>query len=123
MIRNNLLFLLLSLLSGSAFAHHSFAMFDHDKNVTLVGTVKEFQWTNPHCWIQLLVADPYGNQVEWGVELDSPRSLVRTGWKPEVVKPGDKITLVIHPKTDGTNAGGYVSGIAADGSALSPKGK
>jgi hypothetical protein len=123
MIRNNLLILLLSLLSGSAFAHHSFAMFDHDKNVTLVGTVKEFQWTNPHCWIQLLVADPYGNQVEWGVELDSPRSLVRTGWKPEVVKPGDKITLVIHPKTDGTNAGGYVSGVAADGSALSPKGK
>jgi hypothetical protein len=123
MIRNNLVFLLLSTFSGAAFAHHSFAMFDHDKNVTLVGTVKEFQWTNPHCWIQLLVEDPSGSQVEWGVELDSPRSLVRTGWRPEVVKPGDRITLVIHPKTDGSNAGGYVSGIAADGSALSPKGK
>lgn len=98
-------------------------MFDHDKKVTLVGTVKEFQWTNPHCWIQLLVEDPSGSQVEWGVELDSPRSLVRTGWKPGVIKPGDKITLVVHPKTDGTMAGGYVSGIAADGSALSPKGK
>jgi hypothetical protein len=123
MIRNSLVFLLLSTVNSSAFAHHSFAMFDHDKKVTLVGTVKEFQWTNPHCWIQLLVEDPNGSQVEWGVELDSPRSLVRTGWKPEVVKPGDKITLVIHPKTDGTNAGGYVSGTAADGSALSPKGK
>jgi Family of unknown function (DUF6152) len=115
--------LFMSLLSIPAFGHHSFAMFDHDKQVTLVGTVKEFQWTNPHCWIQLLVASADGTPLEWGIELDSPRSLVRTGWGPQLVKVGDKITVVVYPKKDGTNAGGYHSGIAADGTALPPKGR
>lgn len=76
---------LLLVFAGTAFAHHSFAMFDSQREVTLVGTVKEFQWTNPHCWIQLLVAGADGTAVEWGIELDSPRSLVRTGWGPQLV--------------------------------------
>ncbi len=112
----------LSLFAGTAAAHHSFEMFDRQKEVTLAGTVKEFQWTNPHCWIQLLVPRADGTEVEWGIELDSPRSLVRSGWGPRLVKAGDKITVVVHPKRDGTAAGGYHSGIAANGTALPPKG-
>jgi Family of unknown function (DUF6152) len=109
--------------AGTAIAHHSFEMFDRAKNVSLTGTVKEFQWTNPHCWIQLMVLGADGRPVEWGIELDSPRSLIRTGWKPHLIKPGDNITVVIHPKRDGSDAGGYLSGTAADGSVLPPKGK
>lgn len=115
--------LLLLTLNGHASAHHSFEMFDRAKSVSLTGTVKEFQWTNPHCWIQLLVPGADGTPVEWGIELDSPRSLLRTGWKPRLIKAGDNITVVVHPKRDGSDAGGYVSGTAADGSALPPKGK
>ena len=108
---------------NTAAAHHSFEMFDRLKSVTLTGTVNDFQWTNPHCWIQLMVPSADGAQVvEWGIELDSPRSLIRTGWKPRLIKAGDKITVIVHPKRDGTNAGGYVGGTAADGAALPPKG-
>jgi hypothetical protein len=115
--------LLLLVCAGAATAHHSFEMFDRARTVTLTGTVKEFQWTNPHCWIQLWVPSTDGTPVEWGIELDSPRSLIRTGWKPRLIKAGDSISVVIHPKRDGTEAGGYLSGTAADGSALPPKGK
>jgi len=106
------------LAASSAFAHHSHAMFDLDKQVTLVGTVKEFQWNNPHCWIQLLVADPKdptAAPVEWGVEMGAPLQLIRHGWKPSSLKPGDKITVVINPLRDGRPAGQIVSAIGPDG--------
>src|SRR5215510_10290906 len=64
-----------------AAAHHSGAMFDDTKSVTLVGTVKVFQWTNPHCWIQLLVPDKSGT-VEWSVELGAPFEVYRAGLRP-----------------------------------------
>ena len=70
------------LAANSAFAHHSHAMFDSEKQVTLVGTVKEFQWNNPHCWIQLLVPnldDPKAEPVEWAVEMGAPIQLLRHG--------------------------------------------
>jgi hypothetical protein len=106
------------LMASSASAHHSHAMFDTDKQVTLVGTVKEFDWNNPHCWIQLLVSDP--NQadavpVEWGVEMGAPIQLIRHGWKPSSLKPGDKITVVINPLRDGRPGGQIVSAIGPDG--------
>jgi len=106
------------LAAGPAFAHHSHAMFDTDKQVTLAGTVKEFQWNNPHCWIQLLVPDPNDPNappVEWGVEMGAPIQLVRHGWKPSSVKPGDKITVVVNPLRDGRPAGQIVSAIGSDG--------
>jgi Family of unknown function (DUF6152) len=107
-----------ALMASSAPAHHSHAMFDTDKQVTLVGTVKEFEWNNPHCWIQLLVPDPSNPTtapVEWGVEMGAPMQLVRHGWKPSSLKPGDKITVVINPLRDGRPAGQIVSAIGADG--------
>ena len=84
------------LMANSAFAHHSRSMFDQTKQITLAGTVKEFQWTNPHCWIQVLVPDPNNPQaapIEWGVEMGAPVELMRKGWKPRSLNPGDKVTI------------------------------
>ena len=74
-------------------AHHSFAMFDQSKLVPLQGTVKEFRWTNPHVFIQLLVKNEDGTDEEWSIEMTSPEHLARVGWKPGTLKPGDKVTL------------------------------
>ena len=86
-------------------AHHSFAMFDNEKELTLEGTIKEFQWTNPHTWTQVLVKDASGKEVEWSIEGGSPNSLSRAGWKRTSIKPGDKATLVIHPLKNGSPGG------------------
>jgi hypothetical protein len=109
------------LIASPAFAHHSHAMFDSEKKVTLVGTVKEFEWDNPHCWIQVLVPnpdDPNAAPVEWGVEMDSPLAMFRRGWKPGTLKVGDKITVVINPLRDGRPSGQYVSATGPDGKPL-----
>ena len=102
---------------GTAAAHHSPAMFDGSKEITLAGTVKEFQWTSPHCWIQLLVpnpAEPNAAPVEWGIEMDNPLGLSRHGWKPGSLKPGDRIVVVAHPQRDGSR-GAQVVSVAKDG--------
>lgn len=104
-------------LAPPSIAHHSFAMFDFQKNVTLVGSVKEFQWGNPHVFIDLLVPDAGGPHT-WSIELTSPSHLVRNGWKPTSLKTGDEVSIVIHPLRDGRNGGTYVSGAHADGSAV-----
>ncbi len=98
-------------------AHHSFAMFDQTKTVTLQGTVKQLQWTNPHCYLQVVV----GSQnvtAEWSLEMHSPLSMYRFGWKPGSFKPGDKVTVVLNPLKDGTNAGRLLSAIDASGRTL-----
>ncbi len=93
-----------------AFAHHSFAMFDSTKNMTLDGTIKDFQWTNPHSWVQIVVKDPAtGKEVEWSIEGGSPNGLARSGWKRTSLKPGDKAQVVIHPLKDGTAGGSLVT--------------
>jgi Family of unknown function (DUF6152) len=96
-------------------AHHSAAMFDDTKSVTLTGTVKQFQWTNPHCWIQMLVPEKGGSKVEWSVEMGAPFEVYRTGIRPATLKVGDPITVVIHPIRDGKRAGLFVSATRADG--------
>ena len=99
-------------------AHHSFAMFDQSKVVTLQGTVKDFRWTNPHVFIQLLVKNDSGAEDEWSIEMTSPEHLVRVGWKPGTLKPGDKISINIHPMHDNVKGGQYLSGIGPDGQPL-----
>lgn len=101
-------------LAGPCSAHHSFAMFDRTKTVTLQGNVKEFQWTNPHCFIQLLVPSSDG-AAEWSIEMHSPGASFREGWRPGTLKPGDKVTLVIHPVRDGSRGGQLLSATDADG--------
>jgi hypothetical protein len=107
-----------------AFAHHSFAMFDMEKNVTIEGTVKQVQWTNPHTWIQLLVPDATsGKEVEWSVEADSPNVLTRRGWSRKSIKAGDKAVLVIHPvKSDAAAKGGSLAAATVNGQRIGNQG-
>ncbi len=106
------------LTAAFAAAHHSFAQFDMEKTITITGTVKEFQWVNPHSWIQLMVTDDKGTEAEWSIEMSSPTSLIRQGWKPKTLKPGDKITIVSHPLRDGRPGGSFVTGTLEDGTKL-----
>jgi hypothetical protein len=92
-----------------ATAHHSFALFDAQKNMALEGQVKEFQWTNPHTWIQLIVVDAGGKEVEWSIEGSSAATMARQGWSRTALKPGDHVVVVIHPLKDGTRGGSLVS--------------
>ena len=107
----------LLLMTAQAWSHHSGAMFDDRKSATLSGTVRLFQWTNPHCWIQLVVPGQQGTS-EWSIEMGSPALLFRGGWRPKTLQPGDKITLQIRPLRDGTNGGLFLSGTLADGTAI-----
>jgi hypothetical protein len=104
-------------LSTPAFAHHSFAMFDNQKNLVLEGTIKEFQWTNPHSWIQVVVKDSAGKSVEWSIEGGSPNGLARSGWKRTSIKAGDKAVITIHPLKDGS-PGGSLAEITVNGQKL-----
>ena len=106
------------LASGAVFAHHSFAMFDQKKDVTLKGTVREFQWTNPHAFIHIEVPDASGSRNLWQVELNSPNNLKRQGWKSTSLKVGDAVTLVIKPLKDGSKGGLFVTVTLPDGSVL-----
>lgn len=101
-----------------ALAHHSFAMFESEKNMTLEGTVKEFQWTNPHTWIQLLVTGADGKVTEWSIEGGSPNGLRRQGWRAESIKAGDKVSVVIRPLKSGEPGGALVSVTLPDGKVL-----
>jgi len=101
-----------------AFAHHSFAMFDRTKETTIVGTVHEFQWTNPHSWIELDVANDNGSVDKWSIELNSPNNLSRQGWRSDSIKPGDKISVVIWPLRSGEKGGLFISLTLPDGSTL-----
>ncbi len=96
-------------------AHHSFAMFDPGQNLTLHGTVREVRWTNPHVFIQLLMAREGNTAQEWSIELTSPEHLARAGWKPGTLKSGDSVTLIVHPMRDGSFGAQFVSGIGPDG--------
>jgi hypothetical protein len=101
-------------------AHHSYAAFDRDKEVTLSGVVKEFQWNNPHAWIQVHVVDEKGRAVEWGIECGSPNMMARTGWRSTTLKPGDKIVAVVNPLKDGRPNASLVKITLADGKTLGP---
>jgi len=103
---------------GAASGHHSGAMFDSQKSVTLIGTVRLFQWANPHCWIQLFAPAADGRMVEWSVEMGSTTELYRSGWRPRTLHPGQKISVVVHPARDGSPGAAFVSATGEDGSAL-----
>ena len=104
--------------ASPVFAHHSFAMFDADSKVTIEGVVKEFQWTNPHAWIMVTVANAAGAAEPWAIEMNGPSGLVRQGWKPKTLTPGMPITLTIHPLKDGTHGGQFLAVTLPDGTQL-----
>ncbi|MDB6086930.1 MAG: hypothetical protein JWN43_4811 [Gammaproteobacteria bacterium] len=93
-----------------ALAHHSFAAYDHTKTLTLKGTVKTFQWTNPHVVIWFVVQPEGGGEPqEWSVETTSPGVLTRSGWTRHSVNPGDRVSIEFNPLRDGSRGGGLNS--------------
>jgi hypothetical protein len=98
---SGLIAILLSLFPPLAAAHHSTAEFDYTKHVTIKGTVKELQWTNPHSYIQLMVDGPAGAPVQWSVEIGSPSININMGWRKSSVKPGDIVTIELAPARNG----------------------
>ena len=100
-----------------AAAHHSFAMFDQKKVMTLAGTVHEFQWTNPHSFIELDVASG-GRTQRWSIELNSPNNLTRQGWRRTSLKAGERISVRIAPLRNGHAGGLFLDLRKADGRVL-----
>ena len=98
-----------SFLAAPAMAHHSYAMFDMTKNVTIEGTVKDFQWTNPHTFVQLDVKDAAGKDTNYAIETSSPNALYRQGWTRKSAKAGDHAVIVMHPLRDGSTGGSLVT--------------
>ncbi len=109
-------------LPAASQAHHSFAMFDGAKTSTIVGTIKAFQWTNPHVFIQI-VPNPgtvpgTTDDEAWSVELTSPGNLGRLGWTRTTLKPGDKVSIDLHPLRDGGHGGGFMAVTLPDGQVI-----
>jgi len=103
--------------SFSASAHHSFATFDAERQVTLQGIVKEFQWTSPHAWIILAVSES-GRAQQWAIQMNGPSGLARQGWQPKTLTPGMPVTMTIRPLRDGTNGGQFMEVTLPDGTVM-----
>src|SRR4029077_11078954 len=106
-----------STMSGQA--HHAFARFDSEREVTLEGTIREFQWTSPHAWIMLTV-DRKGRPEEWAIEMNGPAGLMGEGWEPRTLTPGMAVTTTVHPLRDGTNGGQFLKITLPDGTVIGP---
>jgi hypothetical protein len=104
--------------STAVWAHHSTAAYDYTRSMDLAGTVSAFQWTNPHMFIHVVVPDAQGKSTEWDIECGTPNINVRHGWKATDLKPGDKVSMKIHPMRDGSNAGTLMTVTLADGRLL-----
>jgi hypothetical protein len=98
-------------------AHHSGAMFDREHVLELKGTVKELQWSNPHVWLQVVVAES-GATKEWSLEANSPNALSRQGWRSTTFKPGDEVTVRFNPMKDGSAGGAFIGAKLADGKTI-----
>lgn len=105
-------------LAAPAQAHHSGSMFDRRQPKTLTGTVREFEWTNPHCYIQLAVLTDKGEMQEWSLEMGAPLHIYANGWRPTTLKPGDKVTVTIFPLRDGGRGGEVQAATTSDGKKL-----
>ena len=117
--------LFVALVAVPVLAHHGGANFDA-KTIVLTGTVKQFQFMNPHSWIQLDVEDQTGKVVEWNVEWGSPNSLGREGIRPSTFPVGAKVTLKVHPVKSAVPIASFVAAKLEDGTIVgnwdSPKG-
>ena len=111
------------LLAPPASAHHSFAMFDAEKTITLTGTVRELEWTNPHMWLYVMVQDASGKVQEYPLEMQGPGQSMKNGWKQDSVKPGDKVTVEMHPLRTGARGGQLMNVVLPSGQRLNVTGK
>jgi hypothetical protein len=106
------------LVSGPALAHHSFAMFDLGKTVTIQGTVVSFEMINPHSWLYVETKDSAGKTAEWALEMGGTGAMTRAGWQKDTVKAGDPIAVDIHPLKDGTHGGQFLRARLSGGKAI-----
>ncbi len=120
--RTGALWLTLAALPTAVPAHHSYAMFDMSQTVTLQGTIRDFQWTNPHSWIWIDVPNAQGTAEQWGIEGMSPNFLARRGWSKHTLNPGDKVSILIHPLKGAQHGGSFLSLTLADGSVMRQSG-
>ena len=104
--------------SQAALAHHSFSMFDLQRQVTVNGTVKQFQWTNPHAYIQVVAKDAQGRDVEWSMEMGAPMYLYARGWRPRTLRAGMDIKVTLNPLRNGRPGGVVRDVTTADGRAI-----
>jgi hypothetical protein len=98
-----------------AFAHHSHAMYDHSKQVSFNGTVTEFVFRNPHVFLYIDVKDANGATVNYPIEMSNLTNMISRGIGKATFKPGDKVTVNLHPLKDGRPGGSYVTILAPDG--------
>ena len=104
-----------ALSAHGALAHHSPVMFDQTQPRTMTGIVREFQWTNPHSYIQLIVKNAAGQDEEWSLEMGASVYLYNLGWRPSSVKAGDTLTVTLAPLRKGGNGGLLLKAATADG--------
>lgn len=105
-----------SIFVGQAvYSHHSNAMFDQERVVELAGVIEEFQFTNPHTWVQLMVEDDSGKPVEWSLEWGSPNNLGRQGIRPSTFPPGAEVSIRTYPMKDGSPGGLFIGARFSDG--------
>lgn len=104
--------------AGLALAHHSYSAFDMVEVRTVTGTIKKFDWTNPHTWIWIDVVNEQGVSETWGIEGMSPNFLARRGWNRNTLKQGDKISVTLHPLKTGEKGGTWVDAKRPNGERL-----
>ena len=105
--------------AAPALSHHSNVAYEVTKVITVTGTVKEFEWVNPHTWLHLVVEDEKGGKVEWAAEGRAPGILLRAGWTRASLKPGEKVTVDMSPAKDGSKTSIIARVTKADGTILS----
>jgi hypothetical protein len=110
--------LALAAAATAAFAHHSGAMFDHERTQRITGVITEFLWNNPHASFKLEVKAAGATPVVWAIEMNAPNNLVREGWKRTTLKTGDTVTVLVNPLRDGRPGGWYLGIRLADGTVL-----
>ena len=109
---------LIIVMVAPALAHHSFAVYDHTRTLTLRGTVTKFQWTNPHGFIEMDVQQSDGSMKHYSVELTSINMMQRVGWRSNMIKPGDKVQVVMAPLLSGEPVGLGLEVVLADGKTM-----
>jgi N6-adenosine-specific RNA methylase IME4 len=108
-------------IAAAASAHHSGAMYEPMKTITLKGVVKEFQYTNPHSWLWITVTNDDQTTTDWGFEAEGPSTLFRNGIKKNDLRPGDKVTITGRPMRDGRPAAAWLNAVKEDGRVLTPR--
>jgi hypothetical protein len=107
-------------LAVSAFAHHSFAVYDHTRTVTLTGEVTKFQWTNPHGYLEIDVKEKDGSVKHYSLEMTSINMMTRLGWRSNMIKAGDRVVATIAPLLNGEPAGLLLEVVLPDGRKMEP---